>query len=97
MTSTSDIAAKFTAAIAAFTPIVGPPDNDNLRNVRMVLLKVCMSINLAGSMPGKVTGLILVNAVYKTAPGSGVVLFNEQEAALAKYDPSIPEDTEPWE
>ena len=63
----------------------------------MILLKLCMSIDLAGSTPSKVTGLILVDAVYKTAPGSGVVLFNEQEAALAKYDPSIPEDTEPWE
>ena len=62
MTSTSDIAAKFAAVIAAFTPIVAPPTND-LRNIRMILLKLCMSIDLAGSTPSKVTGLILVGAV----------------------------------
>ena len=97
MTSTYDIAAKFVAAIAAFRTIDGPPDDDNLCNIQVVLLKVCLSVDLVGSTPRKVTGLILVNAVYKTTPGSGVVLFNEQEAALAKYDPSITKETETWE
>ena len=70
MTPTSDIAAKFATAIAAFTPIVGLPTDDDLCNVRMVLLKICLSIDLAGSTPEKVTGLILVDAVYRTTPGA---------------------------
>ena len=96
MSSTSDIAAKFAATIAAFTPIVGPPTDDNLRNVPMDLLKLCLSIDLAGSTSDKVNGLILVDAVYKTTPGSNCVSFDEQEAALAEYDPAIDETTTTW-
>ena len=97
MTLTSDIVAKFAAAIVAFTPIVGPPTDDDLRNVRMVLLKICLSIDLAGSTPGKVTGLIFVDAVYRTTPGSNGVAFDEQETALAEYDPSIDATTAVWQ
>ena len=96
MTSTYDIAAKFVAAIAAFTTIDGPPDDDKLCNVQVVLLKVCLSVDLVGSTPGKVTGLILVDAVYKTTPGSNCVSFDEQEAALAEYDPAIDKTTAIW-
>ena len=69
MTSPADIATKFDAAIAAFTPIVGNPTDDDLRNVRQVLLQICLSINLAGSTAGKVTGLILGDNVYLTQQG----------------------------
>ena len=69
MTSTSDIADKFKAAIAELTPIVRPPKDDDLRNVRKVLLQTCMSIQLDGSKSVKVTGLILGGIVYILTPG----------------------------
>ena len=62
----ANIASKFDAAIASFTPIVGNPTDDDLRNIRQVLLHICLSINLLGSTAGKVTGLILVDIVYLT-------------------------------
>ena len=92
-----DIAAKFASAIAAFTPIVGPPTDDDLRNIWMVFLNICLSIDLAGSTPGKVTVLILVDAVYRTTPGSNGVAFDEQENALAEYDPAIDQNTAVWQ
>ena len=70
MTTTSDITAKFDAAIATLAPIVGPSKDDDLRNVRKVLLQICLSIQLSGSKSGKVTGLILGNIVYLKTPGS---------------------------
>ena len=63
----------------------------------MVLLNICLSIDLAGSTPGKVTGLILVDAVYTTTPGSNGAAFDEQETALAEYDPAINETTAVWQ
>ena len=69
MMSTSDITAKFESAIAALAPVVGPPKDDAIRNVRKVLLQTCMSIRLAGSKSGKVTGLVLSDIVYLSTPG----------------------------
>ena len=97
MTSTSYIAAKLVADIAVFTPVVGPPNDDDLRNVRIVLLKVCLSISLAGSTPVKVTGLILIDAVYITTLGSNDTSFNEEEDSLAECDFTITAETAPWE
>ena len=95
MTSPADIASKFDAAIAAFTPIVGNPTNDDLRNVRQVLLQICLSINLSGSTAGKVTGLILGNIVYLTQQGV-TKQFVEDQKNLDEYDPSIDENTAAW-
>ena len=80
----SDIAAKFAAAIAALTPIVGLPTDDDPRNIWMIILKICLSIDFACSTPGKVTRLILVEAVYATTTGSNSSSSDEQENALAK-------------
>ena len=96
MTSTTDIATKFAAAIAVFAPIVGPPKGDDLRNIRKVLLQICLSISLAGSKSGKVTGLILVDSLYVTTPGI-TELFREDKDFLDEYDSKIKKDTEAWE
>ena len=96
MTSPADIATKFDTAIAAFTPIVGNPTDDDLRNVRQVLLQLCLSINLAGSTAGKVTGLILVDGVYRTQQGV-TASFVEDQNPLDEYDPSINESTAAWQ
>ena len=88
MTSPADIASKFDAAIAAFTPIVGNPTDDDLRNVRQVLLQICLLINLSGSTAVKVTGLILGDIVYLTQQGV-TKLFVEDQSPLDKYDPSL--------
>ena len=96
MTSPADIASKFDAAIAAFTPIVGNPTDDDLRNVRQVLLQICLSINLSGSTAGKVTGLILGDIVYLTQQGV-TQSFVEDQKTLDEYDPSIDEHTASWE
>ena len=63
----------------------------------MVLLKICLLIDLSGSTSRKVTGLILVDAVYRTTPGSNGVAFDEQETALADYDPAIDQNTAVWQ
>ena len=96
MTSSSDIAAKFEAAIEAFTPIVGQPKYNDLRVVRKVLLKTCLSIRLAGSKAGKVTVLVLPDAAYKNKPGV-TASFDKDDTLLDKYDPSVTRDTESWE
>ena len=96
MTSPADIASKFDAAIAAFTPIVENPTDDDLRNVRQVFLQICLSINLSGSTAGKVTGLILGNIVYLTQQGA-TTLFVEDQRHVDEYDPSIDENTKAWE
>ena len=49
MASTSNISAKFDAAIAMLALIVKPPKYDDLRNVRKVLLQICLSVQLTGS------------------------------------------------
>ena len=95
MTSPADIASKFDAAIAAFTPIVGNPTDDDLRNVRQVLLQICLYINLSGSTAGKVTGLILGDIVYLTQQGV-TQSFVEDQNPLDEYDPSIDENTAVW-
>ena len=96
MTSPADIASKFDAAIAAFTPIVGNPTDDDLRNVRQVLLQSCLSINLSGLTVGKVTSLILGDIVYLTQQGV-TQSFVEDQSPLDEYDSSIDENTKSWE
>ena len=96
MTSSSDIAAKSEVTIKAFTPIVGQPKDNELRGVRKLLLQTCLSIRLAGSKAGKVTGLVLPNAAYKNQPGV-TALFDEDDTPLNKYDPSVTRDTKAWE
>ena len=88
MTSYSDIAAKFEAAIEAFTPIVGQPKDDDLRGVRKVLLQTCCSIRLSGSKSGKVIGLVLPDAAYKNQPGV-TISFNEDDTPLNEYNPLV--------
>ena len=56
------------------TPIVGQPKDDELRGVQKVPLQICLSIRLAGSKSGKVTGLVLPNAAYKNLPGVTISL-----------------------
>ena len=96
MTSSSDIAAKFEAAIEAFTPIVGQPKDNDLRGVRKVLLQTCLSICLAGLKAGKFIGLVLPDVAYKNQPGV-TILFDKDDTPLDKYDPSVTQDTEVWE
>ena len=83
MTLSSDIAAKFEAAIEAFTPIAGQPKDDDLRGVQKVLLQTCLSIRLASSKSGKVTGLVLPNVAYKNKPGV-MISFDEDDTPLDK-------------
>ena len=68
-TSSSDIAAKFEAAIKSFTPIVRQSKDDDLQGVRNVLLQTCLSIGLAGSKSGKVTSLVLPDMASHNQPG----------------------------
>ena len=96
MTSQGKIAAKFAAAIASATPILGTPINDDLRALRITLLHICLSISLVGSDTGKVNGLILADAAYQRQAGI-TKPFNTMEDALAEYDPNIKETTAAWE
>ena len=96
MTSPADIASKFDAGIASFTPIVGNPTDDDLRNVQQVLLQICLLVNLLGSTAGKVTGLILGDIVYLTQQEVSTS-FIEDQSPLDEYDPSIDENTKQWE
>ena len=96
MTSSSDIAEKSEATIEAFTPIFGQPKDDDLRGFRKVLLQTCLSIRLAGSKAGKVTGLVLPDAAYKNQQGV-TESFNEDDTPLDEYDPSVTRETEKWE
>ena len=96
MTSSSNIAAKFEAAIEAFTPISGQPMNDDLQGVQKVLLQTCLLIRLAGSTAVKVTGLVLPNAAYKNKPGV-TALFDDDDTPLYKYDPAVTKETKAWE
>ena len=96
MTAPADIAANFESAIAAFTPIVSSPIDDDLRNVRQILLQICLSIDLAGSKSGKATGVILGNVAYLTQPGVKTSLDEDQDP-LEEYDPAIDENTKAWE
>ena len=93
MTSTSDIAAKFAAAIAVFAPIVGLSKDDDLCNIRKVIVQIWLSISLAGSTSGKVTGLILVDSVYVTTTGINDVSFKEGEDLLDEYNPKIKKES----
>ena len=96
MTSSSDIAAKFEAAIEAFTPIFGQPKYGNLRLERRVLLQTCLSIILDGLKAVKFNGLVLPDAAYKNQPGV-TILFDEDDTPLNEYDPSVTRETEAWE
>ena len=96
MTSQGKIAAKFAAAIAFATPILGIPADDDFRVLRITLLHVCLSISLVGSDAGKVNGLILADAAYQRQAGI-TKPFDDMKNALAEYDPNIKETTALWE
>ena len=96
MTSSSDIAAKFEAAIEAFTPIINQPKNENLQGVRKVLLQTCLSICLAGSKSGKFNGIVLPYAAYKNQPGV-TISSDKDNTPFNEYNPSATRDTEAWE
>ena len=96
MISSSDIAAKFEAAIKAFTPMVGQPKDDDLRWVRKDLIQTCLSIRLAGSKSGKVTRVVLPDAAYKNQTGV-TASFDEDDTPLDEYDPAVTRDTKSWE
>ena len=89
MTSQGKIAAKFAAAIAAATPILGTPTDDDLR---ITLLHICLSIPLVGSDAGKVYGLILSDAAYLKQLGFKKA-FDAIEDPLAEYYHAIDETT----
>ena len=95
MTSSLDIVAKFGATIKDFTPILGQPNDDDLRGVQKVLLQTCLSICLAGSKAGKVTGLVLPGVAYKNQPGV-TALFNKDDTPLDEYNPAVARDTKAW-
>ena len=95
MTAPADIVAKFEATIAAFTPIVSSPIDDDLRNVRQILLQICLFIDLAGSKSSKVTDVILGDVAYLTQPGV-TISFDEDQDSLGEYDPTIDENTKAW-
>ena len=97
MTLISGIAAKLAATILSCTSVAIPPNEDDLRNVQMWILKVFLSISLAGSLPGKVTGLVLSDTIYITIPGTNSTLFNKNKASHPKYYPCVTAGTTPWE
>ena len=96
MTSSSNISAKFKAAIEAFTPTVGQRKDDDLRRIHKFLLQKCLSICLTGSKAGKVTGLVLTDAAYKNQPGVAI-LFDKDDTPLDKYNPLVSRETEAWD
>ena len=96
MTSSSDIYAKFEAAIKAFTPIFGQPTDNDLRGVRKVLLQMCFEIRLSGSKAGKVIDIVLPNAAYKNQPGL-TASFDEENTPLDEYDPAVTKESEALE
>ena len=92
MTSSSDIAAKFEAAIKAFTPIVVQPKDDDLWGVKKFLFQTCLLIRLAGSKPVKIAGLVVTEAAYKNQPGV-TISFDKDNTLLDEYDPSFTRET----
>ena len=95
MTSSSDIAAKFEAAIKAFTPIIGQQKDNDLQGVRKFLLRTRLSIRLSGSKAVKITGIVILNASYKNQPGV-MSLFNEDDTPLEKSNPTVTRETKAW-
>ena len=96
MTSSSDITAKFEAAIKAFTSIVVQPKDDELQGVQKSLLQTCFSIRFDGSKSGKVNGLVLPDAAYKNQPGV-TALFDEEDTPLDKYNLLVTRETKAWD
>ena len=64
MPTSSDIISLFKTAWESYSPIVGPPTDDNMVCLREAILTILYSISL-GADTGCLSGLILADVAYK--------------------------------
>ena len=89
MSTSSGIIFLFKTAWESYSPIVGPPTDNNMVCVCESILTILYSISL-GANTGCLFGLILVSA-YKQSLATSVG-FDSMSGAFKSYDPDIADD-----
>ena len=80
----------FVEAQAAFTPIVGAPNNDDVKRLNEAFINALQSIVIPGSAIN-LSDILLTNEEHKTKHGNGLT-FARMEVPLPAYDNSITAD-----
>ena len=90
MSTSSDIISLFKTAWGRYSPIVGPPTDDNMVHLHKAILTILYSISL-GADAGYPSGLILTNVTYKRSLSASVG-FDSMSGAFKSYNPNIADD-----
>ena len=90
MLTSLDIISLFKTAWESYSPIVGPPTDDNMVRLREAILTILYSISL-GADAGCPSRLILSDAAYKRSLATNVG-FDRMSGAFKSYDPEIAND-----
>ena len=90
MTTPKDAKDLFTEAQAAFTPVFGAPNDNNIKRLNKAFINALQSINVPG---GAVTlsDILLTDEEHKAKHG-GNKTFERMEVPLQAYDNSIIDD-----
>ena len=90
MSTSSDIISLFKTVWESYSPMVGPPTDDNMVHLHEAILPILYSISL-GANAGCPSGLILANTAYKHLLATSVG-FDSMSDAFKSYDPDIADD-----
>ena len=90
MTTPEDAKDLFAEAQAAFTPVVGAPNDDNGKRLNEAFINALQSIDVPGGAVN-LSDILLTDKDHKEKHGSGET-FKRMEVPLQAYDDSIAVD-----
>ena len=90
MLISSDIISLFKTVWESYSPIVGPPMENDMVRLRKSILTILYSISI-GADAGCPSGFILTDVAYKRSLATSVG-FNSMSSAFKSYNPDIAED-----
>ena len=90
MLTSSDIISLLKTAWGSYSPIVGPPTDDNTVRLLEAILTILYSIYL-GANAGCPSGLVLYETAYKSSLATNVG-FDKMSGVFKSYDPDISDD-----
>ena len=90
MSTSSDIISLFKTEWESYSPIAGPPTDDNMVHLCEAIITILYSIYL-GANAGCPPGLILTDAAYKCSLATNVG-FDSMSGAFKSYNPDISDD-----
>ena len=90
MTTPEDAKDIFTKSQAAFTPVVGAPNNNDIKRLNKAFINALQSIGVPGGAVD-LSDILLTDEEQKAKHGGGAT-FEHMEVPLQAYDDSIAAD-----